>query len=160
MRFPVQENKTISFAPAILILVLLFVSNMGSCVFGTENDTTEDDQGYTHAIYRINISKKCVRNNSVGNDWYFEYWINGESFYSGYELVAPLDRKLEKTIRVKITEDDSYPDTAMKEVGIPIRDGVSDTLTLTVKENKGRYAGNTATWEVTITVTLVEKIIR
>jgi len=59
-------------------------------------------------------------------------------------------------IYVKITESDTSPDVGSAKEDVEITQAYFDsgftiTQTVTVKENKGRYSGNKATWTITYT---------
>lgn len=91
-----------------------------------------------------------VDNNHVGNSWSKEIWCGDQKIYSGATVTAP--NKF--TVYVDITENDEYDDTGSGVFTfskIAVGSSKSITETVYVKENRGQYAGNTATWRVTVT---------
>lgn len=101
--------------------------------------------------YRVTYDFYITRNNSVGNDWYEDLLYKGDFLRSGSVLTLPESF----SFRCEITEHDASPDIGSKTVSfsnIEIGEKQEKTVYITVREDKGRYAGNTATWEATVTV--------
>jgi hypothetical protein len=101
--------------------------------------------------YRVTYDFYITRNNSVGNDWYEDLLYKGDFVRSGSVLTLPKSF----SFRCKITEHDASPDVGSKTVSfsnLEIGEKQEKTVYITVREDKGRYAGNTATWEATVTV--------
>lgn len=102
--------------------------------------------------FKVSIKANCTKNNSVGNDWSKEYSIGGTSIKSGDIVAFNQNDRIE--IKTTIIEyDDSNNDigtekTTYKISSTDISKGFTITQTIIVKENGGRYKGNTATWEV------------
>lgn len=111
----------------------------------------------THGVYIITIKERCVYNNSVGDDWVMNYIMDGKEIFSGEKLIVPLDSTIEKAIIIKIKEKDKYPDKASKMLKIALKDGETKTETINIAEDNGRFKGNTAKWEITISVKLIKK---
>ena len=61
-------------------------------------------------------------------------------------------------ITATVVEQDKYPDVGEGVLPATLRDGFEASTTITVKENKGRYKGNTAQWKIICTVALVDQI--
>jgi hypothetical protein len=101
--------------------------------------------------YKISFYFDMVSNNSVGNDWIKEFTYDGIRVRSGEVLTLTNSF----SFRCKITEDDASPDVAYNTVsfsGLQIGETQEKTAKILVTEDKGRYAGNKATWEVIVTV--------
>lgn len=101
--------------------------------------------------YRVTYYYYMISNNSVGNDWMRDVTCDGVRVRSGDVLT--LSNSF--SFRCKITEDDTSPDVGYKTVsfaGLQIGEKQENTVRIVITEDKGRYAGNTATWEVTVTV--------
>lgn len=101
--------------------------------------------------YRVTYYYYMISNNSVGNDWMRDVTCDGVRVRSGDVLT--LSNSF--SFRCKITEDDTSPDVGYKTVsftGLQIGEKQERTVRIVITEDKGRYAGNTATWEVTVTV--------
>lgn len=102
-------------------------------------------------------SIECVKNNHVGNEWGFGCTVNKMSLDEEDTIEIETTSNGKITIVCRATEDDSIPDTGSKTLTIPVsklKAGESKTYTsqVTVKENRGRYSGNTAVWKFTFDV--------
>jgi len=101
---------------------------------------------------RVSVSASCGNYNHVGNNWSQDYYINGKSVRSGASVSLKAGDKI--TVKARITEDDKYPDVGTGEASHTVtekdlKNGFSIRLTVTVRENKGRYSGSACTWSVT-----------
>jgi|GEM_PF-2075243 len=89
-------------------------------------------------------------NNSVGNDWSTEINVDGQSIkYSDYTVSLKKGQSI--TITAKATEDDSIPDVGRASITLTYDDLIkgksyTEELSVIVRENRGRYSGNTAEW--------------
>jgi predicted RecA/RadA family phage recombinase len=122
-----------------IFLLFLIAIMLCSC-------SSEDKEGR----YSITVSMQMVDNNHVGNSWSKEIWCEDQKIYSGSTVTAP--NKF--TVYVDITENDEYDDTGSGVFTfskIAVGSSKSITETIYVKENRGQYTGNTATWRVTVT---------
>ena len=111
----------------------------------------------THGIYEINISSVCISNNSVGNEWYKTYTMDGKIISSKEQIIAPLDKITKMTINATVVERDEWSDRASKDITFTLRENEKITSTIIVTENKGRFKGNIARWEITVSVKLIKK---
>ena len=98
---------------------------------------------------RVNISATNTYNYSVGNQWTHEYFINGNRVYSGSQIKLSAGDTI--TVTVNTTENDKSPDYGYDQVRYivtqdDINKGFKLTLEVVVREDKGRYSGNTAGW--------------
>ncbi len=110
----------------------------------------------TKGIYRISITFSREYNNHVGNSWSrYSYYKNSE-FSSGDVITAPINSTA--SFSFKIVENDKIPDVGRNSLSITLKDGEEKSCFITVKENRGRYSGNTAQWKITVTVYCVERI--
>ena len=100
--------------------------------------------------YCITYSLTLQSNPSVGHDWGTTVTCNGNSIRSGEIITGAVGSYI--TIRANVTEYDSIPDRGSGSLRVRLMDGVSDSVTISVKENRGRYAGNTAQWKFTCTI--------
>ena len=110
----------------------------------------------TKGVYRLRISSYRVYNNHVGNQWSQYYTCNGKEFNSYDTITAKFNSTV--TIGVKIVERDSIPDVGRGTIYLKLQDGQEKSINIIVRENRGRYSGNTAKWEVTCSVELLERI--
>ena len=106
---------------------------------------------YMVNVYRVNIRAGIKNNNSVGNDWSYTRYYNNESVHDGFEVSGEPGSTV--TVGMGITENDKSPDTGYGSADIRLEDGYSTSFDVTVREDRGRYAGNTATFGVTVYVT-------
>lgn len=110
---------------------------------------------------RVSVYAKLISNDHVGSDWIIDTWIPGLLSLpgldparlpaSGWITLAAGDQLV---LSVKITEDEAYPDVAEESVphtvtAAELRAGFDVTIPLTVTEDRGRYKGRTAEWEIT-----------
>ena len=97
-------------------------------------------------------SIECISNNHVGNDWGFNCTVNKKDLSEGdsIEISTTLSGKI--TIKSTAEEYDKYPDIGSKSLTISVsklKPNTDNTYSssVTVRENRGRYSGNTATWK-------------
>ena len=57
---------------------------------------------------KVSASTQMIEYNSLGREIYQDYYVNGEKF--GYSTELAYNGNGKYNLRVKITEDDSYPD--------------------------------------------------
>ena len=81
-----------------------------------------------YGVYEIEIDSECIRNDSVGNEWYFDYTLEGEPITYGYRIILPLDKITVKTFKATITESDKYPDVSSGSIELLIEDKVTKTM--------------------------------
>lgn len=109
--------------------------------------------------FRITWSAQLVDSNHVGSNWSKLFEVNDETFSSG--SVVTVDPNSQFTIRLTIQENDSNPDTDYYFERIAYSEelctnGYTVSETVYVRENGGRYSGNCAEWNITITLTPVQ----
>ena len=99
----------------------------------------------------VTVTSNCFDYNHVGNEWGELFSVNGYQISSG----AIVDVSINKTVKVftQIVEYDSIPDIGQGSYSFTIKkdyfeNGFYITQTIYVKENRGRYSGNIATWTV------------
>ena len=89
-------------------------------------------------------------NDHVGNEWGTSVEINGKDLDYGNEISVSLTNSNSIKITVYATEFDSIPDNSSNTKYIKLKDlkdGVNKIIVnTTVRENRGRYSGNTAKW--------------
>ena len=103
--------------------------------------------------YIITFSARIMNNNSVGNEWSKGAKFDNNEISSGDTISAELSKG--PVIIVFASEaDKSADDYGSKTVefsNILIGEEETKIVTVTVIENDGRYSGNSAQWEFTIT---------
>ena len=110
----------------------------------------------TKGIYRIEYEFSMLSNHSVGNSWDNTVVYNGRNIDSGDTITAELNSEI--TLQGIVTETDSIPDTAACHFTLQLKDGMVGVAQITVRENRGRYIGNTAIWNLKCTVTLIRRL--
>ena len=97
----------------------------------------------------------------MGNDWYLEFFVNGQQV-PVYQFGLPkvvwtttFSEMTTITVKARVIEEDKYPDVgfAMKTFTVTCPSPPqAATLEVLVREDRGRYAGNTALWRFRIRV--------
>ncbi len=95
-----------------------------------------------------------IYNNHVGSEWSHTFELDGK--YPS--IYAPFLVETNSVFKVKfitIEANEKYPESSSVPLGIDPdklewEKLYSKTLELTIRESNGRYAGNTAKWQVTI----------
>jgi hypothetical protein len=88
-----------------------------------------------------------VENNHVGNDWGYNVSVNGTVFRSIGQSITIKSSKL--VCKTSVVENDKIPDSSLNTKTLKLGDNYISNI---VRENRGRYSGNTATWQFTINV--------
>ena len=96
------------------------------------------------------INSYMEYNNHVGNEWGTSVEINNKELNYGDEVNVSLTSSNSLKLSVYVTEFDSIPDNGSNSKSIKLKDrkrgGKTITVSATVRENRGRYSGNTAKW--------------
>ncbi|KGK88588.1 hypothetical protein [Clostridium sp. HMP27] len=129
----------------IVVLIVLYLHGKKQAI----NNLPKDKQ-ILFTVRLDNIS--LIENDSVGDDWKFEADINGikvKQDESVQVLVNPTDKL---NFNVKAEELDKIPDVGTNNTSKDVTQlNLSEknlySTEVTVKENKGRYIGNTAKWK-------------
>ena len=112
---------------------------------------------YDYGIYQLTFKEKILSNDFVGNFWSFTYTHNGQVIQSGYKIAQSSEIFTFQSIGVEIREHDKIDDVAAGTLAVAICDGGSGKTKVTVTETNGRFKGNTAVWEITCEVKLVDE---
>ena len=96
-------------------------------------------------------SIECESNDHVGNEWGFGCTVNKKTLDEGDSMDVEITSAGKITLVCKAVEDDSIPDVGTKTLTIPVSKLSAGqtkeyTVRVTVRENRGRYSGNTAVW--------------
>lgn len=113
---------------------------------------------YTHGVYELSIKAELISNDSVGNDWIKTYTCDGKTITDGDQWTVPLETTKTILINATITENDKWDDVGSDSIVVTLVDDYKASTQITVTENKGRYKGNQAVWEITYRVKLVGKL--
>lgn len=106
----------------------------------------------TKKLMKVNISHKRNDNNNIGNEWEFDYKINGENVTN--QIAVGIGDVI--TVFAKITEMDVKPDVGVGSVSHRVSEGDFDngfkvSFDVYVTENAGKNKGKTAHFIVTYT---------
>ena len=113
--------------------------------------------------YRLTIVASCEDFNHVGKDWYFQYFLNDQSFeYSlpdGSRTIESPCRTLVEVedgaeIRTIITEQDRRPDVGERKDVLKLEYNeeygcYTFEQMIDVSESSGKYAHSTCRWTIT-----------
>ncbi len=106
--------------------------------------------------YCISYSARLIMNNSVGNEWSYGASFNGEYISSDSTITATFYGNKDPVIMlVAVESDKAKDDTGRSSIALPdiaIGEQCTITETVDVRENDGRYSGNLAQWEFTVTI--------
>jgi len=113
-----------------------------------EKEITVDE---TKRLFTLAINRDRVDHNNIGEEWSYDYYINGENVNREKEYIFKIGDQIK--IKVHFEEDDDNPDIgeATKSYRITKEDivnGFEVLLDLSVKENGGRYKGKRAEFTV------------
>jgi len=101
------------------------------------------------------ISAEFVENNHVGNEWWSGGYVNGKEIEEGKSVVLNLKASDSIKLRAEAQEQDKYPDDGEANTVVKVSSitkAINKSLKVKVVENRGRYSGNTATWEFTFKI--------
>lgn len=138
---------------AVLMCVVATLSIFSAC----QKEPVPTHKNYTHGVYQVTITADELSNDHVGNAWQTVYTCEGKPITGSELWTVPLGTTKELTINVTITEKDKWPDVGAETIPVILTDGFQASATITVTENKGRYKGNTALWEIICKVKLIER---
>lgn len=102
------------------------------------------------------VSAELIENNSVGNEWAIGASVNGKELEEGSTVTLSMKPSGTLKLEVLAEEQDKIPDYGSKGTTVKLSSfakSTSKTLAVVVTENRGRYSGNTATWEFTFKIT-------
>lgn len=111
----------------------------------------------------VSVNHDLVYNGGIGNDWYEYAEVNGKEIgYSEITVPVIIGEKLKFSAEM-VEEDPSSDDVGSSHASIPVKleqinAGFSTTLTTTVRESHGRGAGQSAQWESTFYIRIIEKL--
>ena len=123
----------------------------------TEEETPTSEGHYTHGVYQFTIKAKKLSNDHVGNNWSITYTYGGKTIKSGYRFTYPLDVFAFLRVRVEVRENDKIDDVGTGTLRVPLYDGASDKVEVTVTETNGMYKGRTAVWEIYCQIKMLGK---
>ncbi len=136
-----------------MFLFLSLTIILSACKYSNKTISETPAEEPAYEVFKINIYAECVSNDSVGNEWVQEYFMDGQRIYSGHQITLPLNEPpVFKTITATIEEVDKYPDISSKDISFEIKDGKESHKTVVVTEGDGCHKGREAVWNVKVSV--------
>lgn len=150
-----------------VVIALVFAAGTALGIYNAYKNyvlSTVSDEVYY--VVEAGDSVEMLWNNHVGDSFATTAKLNGKRFYKGvvfkinviYAFGRPREEGL--TIEYIITEYDSINDTGTETVELSLSDfinGYTGETEVIVRENRGRYAGNTAGFNVSVTFEMCDE---
>ena len=100
---------------------------------------------------KVSINATCKNKNHVGKNWSYVYQIDGITIKNNSRINLTAGQKI--IVYSKVVENDKYPDVGTNSSTYVITDkdiknGFKIKMSVSVREDKGRYAGNSCTWTI------------
>lgn len=117
-------------------------------------EPTEEALALAPVQMRFSISSSCSNYNHVGYSWEEEFEINGKPVSKWGNITVAAGDKI--TLEASFTENDKSPDYGHARQVYTVKQedmakGFKVSFSVDVREDKGRYSGCVATWNVTFT---------
>lgn len=100
----------------------------------------------TKYVWRIRPYLYLEDDNHVGHDWSDAIYYGGNEVWGSFEVTKATGATIQ--ITGKAVENDSIPDSGSGTLTLTLTDGNSASKTFYVRENRGRYSGYQAVWEL------------
>jgi len=145
------DTKKMAKITFCVLTTLLIIAGYFTYAYGVQQamiKTTPDEVITVKATLNVDM----VSNNSVGNSWLFEGNINGNKITSGQTIKFNTSLAKEINVSAKAIESDSIPDAGTNSTRFSVNNLRTQNVAtipveVTVRENRGRYSGNTARWK-------------
>ena len=114
------------------------------------NDAINGLQYKVTKTYTVICTATMIYNNNVGDQWGYYTTINDYDFSKKYTF----EEEVGVTIQAEasVYENDEVTDWGSTFFDLIMTDGYTTSVEVTVRENRGTYAGNKAKWKMTYTV--------
>lgn len=143
------DTKKLTIITILLLSLIAFIVVLLNLPISRTNKSGKPSEPNQ---YRVTVSFELISNNHVGNDW--EKIIYCRDREIGKKTIITADKDFYIGCYV-IELDDKNDDSAKADFIFersPIGKIETKSSRITVTEDAGQYAGNTAVWEVTVTV--------
>lgn len=143
------DTKKLTIITILLLSLFIFIVVLLNLPISRTNKSGKPSEPNQ---YRVTVSFELISNNHVGNDW--EKIIYCRDREIGKKTIITADKDFYIGCYV-IELDDKNDDSAKADFIFersPIGKIETKSSQITVTEDAGQYAGNTAVWEVTVTV--------
>lgn len=134
--------------------VIYLETELRNAEYRRQYDTYFDALRDSTARMTVTVSCEILYNNSVGNEWNKHFFVNKKAISSVNGTIVNLKANNDIRLVSRIVENDTYPDVGRNSstFRVPlclIFEHFQFSHKVTVEENRGRYAGNSAVWLVT-----------
>lgn len=102
--------------------------------------------------YVITYSARLARNNSVGNQWGRGIKYNGEYIEPGTPIEILGNKIMIVAAATEYDDCNDYGQTYVSFDSLGVGEKCTQEVSVVVRENRGRYSGNTAEWIFEITL--------
>ena len=136
-----------------LFFLCLLLIGIGACC--AEQAFPQIEEAQSVATYKISYTKAVIKNNSVGNEFSGYLTYDKADVYNDTYIEVPSNKRSFKLKVIAIEYDDGSSDKGSKSIRFnSLQPGETQTKTIkvTIRENGGRYKGNTATMKFEITI--------
>ena len=111
------------------------------------------DELYEDKTYTVSYTAYLSYNSHVGNSWAYGLKYDGECVESGSSVVKSGIFNLSVTAyAVEFDEHNDYGSASVYFDSLDVGEKQTKEVTVTVREDRGRYSGNTAGWIFEITI--------
>lgn len=102
-------------------------------------------------------------NNSVGNEWGYEFSVNKTEFKRGSAHKFFVENNGNLIINARVTEYDKISDNGYNSISytyaeLKEKNNFSESIKVIVRENRGRYSGNIALWNLKYNIKISYKL--
>ena len=109
------------------------------------------------AEYIVTYDSVLISDNNVGHEWYIYVECDGERVRDGDSIIGKIE--YDKELVVYAIEEDIYEDVGEEIVNIELGEhSLSKTIKVYPEENRGRYSGRQAEWEINLKIDFVKKM--
>ncbi|MFB9330156.1 hypothetical protein ACFFSY_29790 [Paenibacillus aurantiacus] len=101
------------------------------------------------------VGAELTENNHVGNEWWYEGYVNGKAIEEGSSRTLSLKTTDKITLKGEAQEQDKIPEDGEGSVSVKasaVTKTITKSVQVAVTENRGRYSGDTATWTFTFKI--------
>ena len=138
-------KKLVAFTLAVLFAVMPLMSSFAA----------------SKTKFTVTVNAVLKSNKSVGNDWTITHMFNDKEYFKKQNTIKKegkdtISLAQGETLQIYtlVVENDKSPDEGFEEKSIKlsandIKKGFEVKFSITVIENKGKYKGNKAVWEIT-----------
>ena len=101
------------------------------------------------------VSAELIRNDHVGNEWSTSASVNQKRLTEGSGIHLTIKSTDSLKIAAEAAELDKIPDRGSGTISLKassVTKSVTRSVNVVVKENRGRYSGNTAEWKFTFKI--------